>query len=141
YTGVLLASHANPRRFLPSDRGLSDDMILGLAERGGVIGIVPYNRFLVPGWHPTDGRRNVSLSLVADAIDHVCQVTGDVQHVGIGTDFDGGFGYERVPEEINTIADLQKLVPLLAERGYTSDQINLIFHGNWLRTLRKGLPT
>ncbi len=32
-------------------------------------------------------------------------MAGDVRHVGIGTDFDGGFGVEQVPAEIETIAD------------------------------------
>ena len=140
YEGTIIASHANPRRFLPSARGLSDDMIRVLAERDGVIGIVPYCRFLKPGWQPGDPREEVTLQTVADAVDHVCQLTGDARHVGIGTDFDGGFGVERVPSDIDTIADLQKLIQPLAERGYTQDQVEAIFNGNWRRVLQSGLP-
>ena len=44
-------------------------------------------------------------------------------HVGLGTDFDGGFGWPAVPYEIDTIADLQKLAPLLAEYGYNEESI------------------
>lgn len=140
YEGVLIASHANPRRFLPTTRGLSEDMIRRLAEREGVVGIVPYNRFLKPGWQRGDGKQAVPLDTVAAAIDHVCQVTGSIDHVGIGTDFDGGFGVQHTPAGIDTIADLQKLREPLAELGYTEEHIAAIFGGNWLRILRRALP-
>ncbi len=140
YEGVLIASHANPRRFLPTSRGLSDEMIDMLAERGGVVGIVPYNLFLKPGWMAGDRKETVKLAAVVDAIDHVCQVTGSADHVGIGSDFDGGFGYEHIPAEMNTVADLRKLIAPLGERGYTEDQIESILGGNWLRILRRSLP-
>jgi membrane dipeptidase len=140
YTGPVIASHANPRRFCPTTRGLSDTMIIALARRGGVIGVVPYNSFLQPGWQKGDPRQDVSIGRVADAIDHICQVTGSADHVGIGTDFDGGFGVEHVPAEIDTVADLQKLAGPLRERGFSDRVIEQIMHGNWLRMLRFGLP-
>jgi membrane dipeptidase len=67
-------------------------------------------------------------------------VTGSAAHVGIGSDFDGGFGWEKTPAEIDTIADLQKFVPLLDERGFSAGQIAAIMGGNWLRILRQSLP-
>ncbi len=140
YEGTLIASHSNPRRFLPTSRGLSDEMIAALAERGGVVGIVPYNSFLKPGWRKGDPRQEVPIVTVVDAIDHVCQITGSADHVGIGTDFDGGFGLEHVPDGFETISDLQKLIPLLRERGYTDDQMQKIMSGNWLYMLRESLP-
>lgn len=140
YEGVVIASHANPRRFIPTVRGLSDPMIADLAERGGVMGIVPYNAFLKPGWRKGDSRAEVPLATVADAIDHVCQVTGSARHVAIGSDFDGGFGLEHVPLGIDTVADLTHLAEPLAERGYSPEQIEMIFSGNWLRILHAGLP-
>jgi len=140
YEGQIIASHSNPRRFLPTVRGLSDEMIQLLAERDGVVGIVPYNRFLKPGWQNGDPREQVALDEVAAAIDHVCQITGNAYHVGIGTDFDGGFGLESVPDGIVTISDIQKLIPLLKERGYDDSQIADIFANNWIRMLRTGLP-
>lgn len=140
YEGTVIASHSNPRRFLPTSRGLSDEMIGLLAERGGVAGVVPYNSFLKPGWRKGDPREYVGIATVIDAIDHVCQVTGSIDHAGIGTDFDGGFGLEHVPAGIDSVADLQKLIQPLAERGYTDDQIAAIMGGNWLRMLRAALP-
>ncbi len=141
YEGVVIASHSNPRRFCPTPRGLSDEMIRALAERDGVIGVVPYNAFLKPGWRKGDPKDAVTLADVVAAVDHICQVTGSERHVGLGTDFDGGFGVEHVPAEIDTIADLLKLEDVLAARGYTPEHIAAIFSGNWLRILQMALPT
>lgn len=140
YDGPMIASHANPRRFCPTSRGLSEDMIINLAELDGVIGIVPYNAFLKPGWRRHHPRNEVSLDLVADAIDHICQLTGNSCHVAFGSDFDGGFGLEHVPVGIDSIADLHKVADLLAGRGYTEEQIDHVFSENWLRMLRRSLP-
>jgi membrane dipeptidase len=142
FDGTVLVSHANPRVFMNGtpipERFLSDAMIRRLAEKQGVIGLAPYNRFLKYGWQATDPR--LPLTTVVAAIDYVCQLTGSAQHVALGTDFDGGFGVERVPAEIDTIADLQKLAPLLRERGYTAPDIAAIFSQNWIDLLRRGLP-
>lgn len=140
YPGVAIVSHANPRRFLPTTRGLSDDMIRALAERDGVMGIVPFNRFLDSDWHAGDPKAKVPLLTLVDVIDHICQVTGSAAHVGIGTDFDGGFGMQHTPQGIDTIDDLWKLQGPLLERGFSDEQIAGIFAGNWLRMLRRGLP-
>lgn len=144
FDGVLMCTHANPRALLKRSRNperhLSDTAIRLIAERDGVIGIMPCNRFLKSDWVISDGKAAVPLDLVAAAIDHVCQLTGSVAHVGLGTDFDGGFGAESTPDGIDTIADLPKLIPLLTARGYTHEQVAAMCAGNWLRVLRKGLP-
>jgi membrane dipeptidase len=140
FDGTIVATHANPRRFLPSDRGLSDEMISLISERDGVIGIVPYNRFLRPGWNREMPRELVTLDTLIEAVDYVCQLTGSARHVGIGTDFDGGFGVEQTPHGINTIADISKIAGLLGSRGYIDSDISHIMSENWLRILRKTLP-
>lgn len=140
YEGPLAATHANPRAFAPGERQLSDPMIRALAARDGVIGIVPFNHFLRPGWTASDGKAAVSLRDVAAAIDHVCQVVGDAAHVGLGSDFDGGFGAESTPDGIETVADLRKLVEPLAERGYGEAEIAAVMGENWLRLFRAVLP-
>jgi len=78
--------------------------------------------------------------MLAAHIDHVCQLAGNARHVALGTDFDGGFGYPAVPLELNTIADLQKIGPLLRDKGYQEDDIQAILHDNWLRILERTLP-
>ena len=65
----------------------------------------------------------------------------NAHHAAIGTDFDGGFGVEKVPMELNTIADLPQLDPLLKKRGYNQEDIARILHGNWYKILQDNLPT
>jgi membrane dipeptidase len=142
YEGPLFASHANPLRFRPdrTDRNLPDDTIVRIAERDGVIGIIPYNLFLVEGWRRGDAEHVADVSAVVAAIDHVCQVTGSARYVGIGSDFDGGFGAESAPLGFETITDLHYIGPALAAYGYAQDDIAAILSGNMLRVLRAGLP-
>jgi membrane dipeptidase len=144
FQGTVIVSHANARALMKGfsrpERMLDDDMIRRLAEAGGVIGVVPYNRFLKPNWQPADGKEAVTLADVAAMIDHICQVTGSAAHAAIGSDFDGGFGVERVPAEIDTVADLQKLAGVLRERGYAEGDVAGILGQNWVRVLRQGLP-
>ncbi len=139
YDGVLIASHSNPRKFRNTDRHLSDMMIRRLAERDGVMGIVLYNRFLSDNWSPGDRKSDVNLSVVLDAIDHVCQVTGSVAHVGIGSDFDGGFGVQSIPAELDTVMDLWSIGDALRGRGYSESDIEAVLSGNMLRKLRQAL--
>jgi len=140
YTGIVIASHSNPRRFRTTDRHLSDEMILGLAQRDGVMGIVPYNNFLSNEWKKGSPRSDVPFSVVLDAIDTVCQLTGSAAHVGIGSDFDGGFGVENIPAGMNTVTDLWQIGEGLRERGYSEADIDAITSGNFLRKLRQSLP-
>ncbi len=139
YTGSIIASHSNPKLFLPSDRGLPDETIKKLVARDGVVGIVFYNRFLKPGWVEGDSREQVTLNTVADAIDTVTQLAGDTNHVAIGSDFDGGFGLNAIPMEMDSIADVVRLAEVLGRRGYSNQDVERIMNSNWLRVLRKSL--
>ena len=144
YRGQVIASHSNAEaliRGISINRHLKDDIIRKLIERDGVMGIVFLNAFLDWTWREAGGRQSISIEKVADQMDYVCQLAGNSRHVAIGTDFDGGFGVDSVPHEIDTIADLPLLVPLLAEKGYNQDDIELIFGRNWLRILRDHLPS
>ena len=143
YEGTIIASHANALRKVKdgdSNRFLTDDIIERIVERDGVIGVVPFNRFLIQSWKESDSREACPIDLLVTQIDYICQKTGDARHVGFGTDFDGGFGLGQVPAGINTIADMHKLTPLLTAQGYNEDDIQLIYGGNWIRLLQKSLP-
>lgn len=140
YTGPIIASHSNPRAFFPTDRSLSDDMILKLADRGGVMGVVLYNAFLSADWRQTGRREDVTLNAVAEVIDYVVQVTGSIDNVAIGSDLDGGFGVQEIPTGMDSAADLLKIADTLVNWGYTDEDIEQVMNGNWLRILRQCLP-
>ena len=144
YQGSVIASHSNPLARLPHsakpERHLSDHVISQIAERDGVIGIVTFNRFLKDGWSPSDGRQAVTIDDVIAHIDHICQVVGDAEHVGLGSDFDGGFGVDKVPLGLDSVADLRLIGGALSARGYNSGEVEAILGDNWLRVLRRALP-
>jgi len=140
FEGVIVASHANPRAHVPGPRQLSDAMIRRLVDRDGVIGVIPYNCFLTPGWTKSDPKDAVTLDDVIGAVDHICQVVGDAAHVGIGSDFDGGFGAESVPKGLDTVADLARIGEALVDRGYSENDVLAVMGENWLRVLRNSLP-
>jgi len=141
YPGVVLASHSNARALVwesrAPERHLSDAVIRGLTERQAVIGVVLYNRFLLEGWTPDQGRQAVKLDQVVAHIDHICQLVGSAEHVGIGTDFDGGFGLQDAPHGLDSIADLGFIGSALQARGYGQGEVEAILGGNWLRILRR----
>ena len=143
FSGHIIASHANAAALLISadtNRHLTDQVIRGIIDRHGVIGVVPYNVFLRAGWKKGDSRRHVQMDRVISQIDYICQIAGDAHHCGIGTDFDGGFGLQSVPEGIDSIADLQKLSAMLAQKGYSEEDIAAIFGKNWVQLLEEALP-
>ncbi len=84
---------------------------------------------------------HLSLEDVVDQIDHVCQLAGNSRHAAIGTDLDGGYGIEQTPNDLDTIADVQKIQELLRKRGYSEANIAAVMHENWLRVLERSLPT
>jgi membrane dipeptidase len=101
---------------------------------------MPVNPFLRPGWRTADGKQAVPLQAVVAHIDHICQIAGDAHHAGLGSDFEGGFGYESTPAEINTIGDLPLIADLLAEKGYSPSDTAAIMGQNWLSVLEETLP-
>lgn len=141
YDGPVIASHQNCRALVPHQRQFSDEQIRAVIERDGVLGAAFDTWMLKPAWvistryNPSNPL--VTLNDVVDHIDHICQLAGNSRHAAIGSDLDGGFGREQSPADLDTIADLQQLPALLAARGYASDDIAAIMHGNWLRLLRR----
>ena len=143
YDGPVAASHHNCRALTPGQRQLSDEMIKAIVQRGGVIGVALDLWMLDSKWDrskaASDQKSDVTLDTVVAHIDHIAQVAGGSRNIGIGSDLDGGYGVEQSPTDLNTIADLRKLRPLLEERGFAEEDIRNVFSGNWLRHLRENL--
>jgi membrane dipeptidase len=140
FGGRVLASHQNARKFCDWQRQFADEQIKFVVERGGVLGMAFDAVMLQPGWVRGVSKPEVTLERVVENIDHVCQLAGTARHVGIGSDLDGGYGNEQTPADLDTIADLRKLAPLLEKRGYSQPDIDAILHGNWLRFFGEVLP-
>jgi membrane dipeptidase len=131
FSGPVCATHANPRTLLPTDRHLSDVMLKALKARQGVVGTVLYNAFLQTGWQAQGPR--VPLARVQEHLDYLASLLG-WEGVGIGSDWDGGFGLEGVPQGLESPADLARLgelVPSFARAG--------VLGANWIRWLEGAL--
>jgi membrane dipeptidase len=139
YKGPVWASHHNCRALVPHQRQLTDDQIRQLLDRKAVIGGVLDAWMLVKGWErgrSDPKKEGLTLESLADHYDHICQIAGNSLHIAIGSDLDGMFGTEQSPSDMDTIADLNLLAPILRKRGYTEADIDNVFYGNWLRFLQ-----
>lgn len=139
FKGHVWASHNNCRALVNHNRQYSDEQIKALIERGAVIGAAMDAWMIVPGWvrgKSTPRQLGCHLEKLIDHMDHICQIAGNALHIGIGSDLDGAFGKEQCPYDVETIADLKKIPSLLADRGYSKQDVENVMHGNWLRFLR-----
>jgi membrane dipeptidase len=139
FNGHVWASHNNCRALVNHNRQFSDEQIKVLIEKGAVIGSAMDAWMIVPGWQrgtSTPQNMHCNMEKLIDHMDHICQVAGNSLHIGIGTDLDGAFGKEQCPYDVETIADVQNMVPLLAKRGYSDADIENVMHGNFLRFLK-----
>ena len=146
YEGPIMSTHTNCAALMKgadTNRHITDRALRGLIERGGVNGVLPLNSFLKVGWMRKSGsrREEVPLDGLIAHIDHICQLAGNADHAAIGSDFDGGFGVQSIPPELDSIADLQLIASKLIERGYSKSDAEKILGGNWLRFLREHLPS
>ncbi len=142
FRGPVWASHHNARALVPHQRQLADEQFRALVERDAVVGVALDAWMVVPGWErgkTTPQSANLRLEHLVAHIDHYCQLAGNARHVGIGSDLDGAFGTEQVPQDVQSIADLQRLPELLRARGYAEADIEGVMSGNFVRFLRKAL--
>lgn len=119
----IVCSHSNSRALCDVPRNITDDQMRALAAAGGVCQITLYNGFL-----RTDG--NATITDAIRHLEHAIDIMG-IEHVGLGTDFDGDGG-------IPGLADASELVNFtkaLLRRRYSESDISLIWGGNWLRVM------
>lgn len=135
FNGSIWASHQNSRSLVNHNRQFTDEQFKEIIRRGAVIGLPLDTWMMVPNWVRGESdpmTMKVDLNVMIDHLVHICSLAGNTNHVGIGTDLDGGFGTEQSPMDIKTIADLQKIPDLLLKRGFSNDDITKICHQNWI---------
>lgn len=134
----IIASHSNCRALLPpspdgspNQRHLTDDAIREIARRNGVIGLNLFTKFLA-----ASPETPVTIEHALAHVEHVCHVTGSTRHVGLGSDIDGGFSADHLPQGIRTHSDLHRLADGLRDRGWSDADVLAFAHGNWARFFR-----
>jgi membrane dipeptidase len=132
--GPVVATHSNCRALVGrSQRHLRDDQIGAIAERDGVVGLNLFSKFLVPSGRAT----------IDDCVAHVQRVSELMGHrrgVALGSDMDGGFGPDSLPEHLDHPTKLDALADALTAAGWSNDEVNGFAHGNWQRFLERTLP-
>jgi membrane dipeptidase len=151
FDGPVLASHQNCRAVVPGERQQPDDILQEVIRRGGVIG-ASMDTWMLNKHHSIDWktialkRREVfasdliTLEDLVDHMDYVCQLAGNSNHAAIGGDTDGQGGADGAPDDVDTVADYQKIASILDQRGYSQDDIENIMYKNWQRFFEKWLP-
>lgn len=125
--GPLVASHAGAHALSAASRNLTDAQLDAIADSGGLVGIVFASIFLRPDFEDS---ADTPLDLIAAHARYVADRIG-VEHVALGSDFDGA----TIPAALGDAAGLPRLLESLAEAGFTAEELSVIAWGNWRRVL------
>lgn len=120
----VICSHSSARAICKHNRNLSDDQLRALAKNGGVV------QLCLLGAYINRDEKNACLDDAVRHIDHMVKVAG-IDHVGIGSDFDGGGGLA----DCKGANDFIRITVKLLQKGYSEDDIAKIWGGNLLRVL------
>ncbi|SIR34046.1 MULTISPECIES: dipeptidase [Acidiphilium] len=123
----IVATHSCVRTLCDHPRNLDDEQLAALRDTGGLIQITMVSAFLKRSAKPSD----IGVAAIADHVDYVAQRIG-IDHVGIGTDFDGGGGVAGYMHAGQTPSLTEELI----KRGYNEPALAKIWGGNFLRVLR-----
>jgi len=130
WRGPIMASHSNARELVPGDRQVTDQTVAEVARRGGIIGVSFYKDHL-----RRSGR--ATLDDVVRHMVHHAHAAGGPEHIGIGTDLDGGFDSRYAP--FDDLAKLKGLRTRLRSH-FNRTQIEGVMGQNWLEFLGRSLP-
>jgi microsomal dipeptidase-like Zn-dependent dipeptidase len=119
----IIASHSSVKKLCNHPRNISDKLMRAIADKGGVIQVCLYTGFLKKSGKAT----------VKDAVDHIDYIvkTVGIDHVGIGSDFDGGG--ELV--DCKSVSEFPQITMELLRRGYSEEAIAKIWGGNLMRVM------
>ncbi|MDO9535137.1 MAG: dipeptidase [Bacillota bacterium] len=122
----VIISHANARKICNHHRNITDQQLRALKENGGVVGLTLYPPFI--------HEKTPNLEMLLNHFEHIAEVAG-INHLGIGTDFDGMEG--KTLEGIYDVSSLHLLVEGLRSRGFKESDLNKILFENFLRVIKE----
>lgn len=127
-TAPVVATHCGAHAVCRSSRNLLDEQLDVVRDSNGLVGVNFHVGFLRP-----DGADDADtpLTVIADHLDYMVDRMG-IEHVAIGSDFDGA----TMPEPMGDCAGLPLLVDVLRDRGWSEQSLHALAHGNWMRVLR-----
>jgi membrane dipeptidase len=125
--GPIVASHSAVHRLCPTSRNLTDRQLDAVGDSGGVVGVVFACPFLRPDFADDP---DTPIELIAEHAGYIAERIG-VEHVALGSDFDGA----TIPAEVGDVAGMPKVLDALRRRGFTEVELRAIAWGNWRRVL------
>jgi membrane dipeptidase len=133
----IFASHSSCRALTNVPRNMTDEMIVALAKKGGVVDVNFNCGFLSQKSADAETKKQTptpraTLADVVEHIDHIRKIAG-IDAIGIGSDFDG---VECTPVGLDDVSKYPNLTRALLEKGYTAEDIHKIYSGNFLRVMR-----
>ena len=120
----VICSHSSSRVLCNSPRNLTDDQLRKLAQKGGVAQITLYHGFVCK-----DGEATILDAM--KHLEHAISIMG-IDHVGLGTDFDGDGGIRGLANS----SELMNFTIELMRRRYSIEDMEKIWGGNWLRVMK-----
>ena len=130
WRGPLVSTHSGARAIKPGQRQLPHWALREIGRRDGVAGISFYRGHICPG-------PRVTLDDVVDHARYFARLTGDVRHVALGSDLDGGFGAaDAAVKDLSAMRDLRSRLSMAFNRA----DADAIMGANWLRFLEASLP-
>ncbi len=134
WNGPIMSSHGNARALVPGDRQITDATIAEVARRGGVLGISFYQHHLIG----ERLKRRATLDDVIEHTMHIARAAGGPEHVGIGTDLDGGFDARYAA--VRDTREIASALPRTLRKHFSPAQVEGIMGGNWIEFLQRSLP-
>jgi len=127
---IPIASHSNCKKIRRHERNLKDKQLKEISDRGGVIGIVLYNKFI-------SSKKNVSISDIFPHFKNILNICGE-DHISLGSDIDGA-PIEDFPKEIRKPSDFEKIGDMLKKNKIKQRTIDKFFGQNIHRVLKENL--
>ena len=123
----LIASHSGAHAICPASRNLTDAQLDAIGASGGLVGVVFAVHFVRP-----DGAKDADtpLEAIAAHVRHIADRIG-VEHVALGSDFDGA----DIPEQLGDVRGLPRLLDAIRATGFSEPEMQRIAWGNWRRVL------